>query len=695
MGDATLFPWAPEDSGTDGARLEGSDDAEDAAQVILDSPVPHLDHEFDYAVPRALDADAVVGARVRVPFGGSELNGFIVGRGPVRTTKALVALKKVYSPLPVLNQEIYALAKKVAQRYCGTTSDVLRAAVPSRMARVESEFTYEEADGAPSGYPHRTPGVESLAGYPGSEQLLDSLRNGGSPRLALTSYQATGAHGRWQQFLSLIEATLASDRSVLVIVPDQGLLEQFVDFMALHAPALWTVSLDAEEGPTARYRNFLTVLTERAHVVVGLRAACFAPVRNLGLILCWDDGDPSYAERRAPYHHAREVLLMRAALKPCALVFAGHARSVPIQRLVENGYLQSLSLPRALVRKESPAASNARDSYRQSHDPYADVTRIPTSVFAVAREALHRGPVLFQVTRAGYAAALRCSTCFASARCAVCGGPLYQSSSDAPVQCRWCHATATTFTCAVCHGHRLERSVPGQSRTVEEIGKAFPGVNVVSSAAGRIVRKVSAAPALVVATVGAEPYPAEGYAAVILLDGDSLLALEGLTSAEDAARRWFNAAALARPRAEGGEAVIVATASPAADAIVRWDPAGFAERELAQRTDLALPPSVRLAVVSGELDDVEAFVADLSLPEHVRVAGPFPEENRPSVVTIQRTDSLGVLADESPAVAQTFLFFPYSVAEQTTHELRSARVRASLKRDHGAVRIQCDDVSSL
>ena len=38
----------------------------------------------------------------------------------------------------------------------------------------------------------------------------------------------------------------------------------------------------------------------------------FAPVAGLGLVVLWDDGDDLHAEPRAPYPHAREVLVLRA-----------------------------------------------------------------------------------------------------------------------------------------------------------------------------------------------------------------------------------------------------------------------------------------------------------------------------------------------------------------------------------------------
>ena len=95
-----------------------------------------------------------------------------------------------------------------------------------------------------------------------------------------------------------------------------------------------------------------------------------------------------------------------------------------------------------------------------------------------------------------------------------------------------------------------------------------------------------------VATPGAEPVADGGYAAVLLLDTWLLLAAPDLRAGEEALRRWLDAAALARSGAAGGRVVVVGDpAHPALQALVRWDPAGFAGRELAERPSAHLPPA--------------------------------------------------------------------------------------------------------
>ncbi len=50
------------------------------ARVALMTPVPHLDHVFDYEVPEKLAAAAVPGVRVRVRLAGRLVDGFVLER---------------------------------------------------------------------------------------------------------------------------------------------------------------------------------------------------------------------------------------------------------------------------------------------------------------------------------------------------------------------------------------------------------------------------------------------------------------------------------------------------------------------------------------------------------------------------------------------------------------------------------------
>jgi primosomal protein N' (replication factor Y) len=167
--------------------------------------------------------------------------------------------------------------------------------------------------------------------------------------------------------------------------------------------------------------------------------------------------------------------------------------------------------------------------------------------------------------------------------------------------------------------------VTGARRTAEEIGRSLPGHTVITSGSGEVHARVSAEPAIVIATPGAEPVAEGGYTAVLLLDAWASLDLPVLDAPLESVRRWMAAAALAR----SGRTVVLGGAPegvtlPAIEALVRWDPAWLAERELAERRELGLPPAVTMAQLRGSRRALEAALRQVELPAAAQVLGPMP-----------------------------------------------------------------------
>jgi primosomal protein N' (replication factor Y) len=418
-------------------------------------------------------------------------------------------------------------------------------------------------------------------------------------------------------------------------------------------------------------------------VVAGTRAAAFAPVHDLGLVALWDDGDDLYAEPRAPYPHTREVLLMRAHDTGCAAVLGGVARSVESAALVSRGWARDVAADRDTVRRHAPLVTvTGATDLELARDPMSRVARVPREAHAVLREALQSGPVLVQTPRAGYAVSLVCDRCRAPRRCDRCSGPLHLPAPDCPPTCRWCGVESQERGCPSCGSRGLRVPVVGERRTAEELGRAFPRVPVRRSSGDRVLDTVPERPAIVVATPGAEPVAEGGYAAVLLLDTWLVLARPDLRAAEEAVRRWFNAAALARPASAGGRVVAVGDPrEPTLQALVRWDPAGIAEREAADRASAHLPPASRLAVLSGPPDAVESLLAGLAQPPGAEVLGPVPATSAPGAADAARS--------EDSEQVRVVVRVPRRHGAELTRSLRAAQgVRAARKLPH--VRVQVD-----
>jgi primosomal protein N' (replication factor Y) len=344
-------------------------------------------------------------------------------------------------------------------------------------------------------------------------------------------------------------------------------------------------------------------------------------VLDLGLVVIWDDGDDLYDEPRAPYAHTRDVLALRSAQSGAAFLIGGFARTAEAQQLLESGWAREIVADREVLRASAPRVQAVGDDVELARDPAAAAARLPSLAWRTTRESLAAGhPVLVQVPRRGYVPALACARDRTPARCPTCAGPLSSAGSAAVPTCRWCGRPAVNWSCPHCGSHQLRAVVIGAGRTAEELGRAFPGSRVRTSGADRVLATVPGGAELVISTPGAEPVAPDGYGAALLLDGWALLSRADLRAGEETLRRWMTAAALVRP---GGVVVVGADAAiPAVQALVRWDPAGYAQRELAERNELGFPPAVRMAALTGAPDAVRELVATAALPSTAEIIGP-------------------------------------------------------------------------
>ncbi len=600
------------------------------ARVVVNKGVLHLDQFFDYAVPEELDEAAQPGVRVRVRFGagahqvrggrregGRLIDGFVVERRAESDYSGpLAALADVVSPEPVLSAELLGLARAVADRYAGSLADVLQLAIPPRNARAESKASPEPLP------PPAAPEAGTWDRYVNGPAFLAALAGGGAPRAVWTALP--GPH--WADELArAVVATLASGRGALVVVPD-GRVAARVDtaLTALLGEGRHAL-LTAEAGPEKRYREWLAVRRGAVRAVVGTRAAMFAPVRDLGLVVIWDDGDGSHSEQHAPQPHAREVLLLRAAHDKCGFLLGGTSCTVEAAQLVGTGWALPLAAGREQVRTAAPLVRTIGDG-ELARDEAARAARLPSLAWQAVREGLKTGPVLVQVPRRGYVPRLACERCRTPARCRHCAGPL-EAPRERELHCGWCGRDEPAWHCVECGNTRLRAQIVGARRTAEELGRAFPAVPVRTSGRDHVLDSVPGRPALVVSTPGAEPVAEGGYAAALLLDGWAMLGRPDLRAGEEALRRWIQAGSLVRGQSEGGTVVVVAepTLRPV-QALVRWDPVGHAQRELAERAELGFPPVSRMAAVLGRGEVVAAFLAAAAaeLPADAEVLGPVP-----------------------------------------------------------------------
>lgn len=567
------------------------------ARVVIDSPLPQLDRVFDYLVPNEMAASINRGSRVLVQFGrGRSLTeGFVVDLVDESDYSGkLSEIEKLVSEMPALTADIYKLARAVADRQVVAISDVLKLAVPTRSVAVEKRWLDSLESDA------------SLLFDPPATSMVDES----SYRETSIINPSTDERGpAWAvELVQRCTQMVLQRKSSIVLLPDFRDQAAFIKAAAGTPVEPLLVEYAGDQTKSKRYAAFLKALSSDVSIVVGSRAAVYAPVMNLGLIAIWDDGDSSHLEQSSPYSHSREVALIRQAQSNCSIFFASHVRSSEIQRLVEIGYL--------------------RDNVQAFERPACTTTdqevRVDGHAWQAIRDGLKTGPVLIQVAGKGSSVSGFCSNCSSRATCNKCNGPIWLDRNN-QVRCRWCNLINANFHCHSCGSTKLRGGRAGTIRTLEEFGRGFPGVLLVESTGDHKRASVSNLPQLVVATPGAEPRAEHGYSAVVILDAQQALAKDSLRATEDAVRNWANAIALG---ATGSKSVIVGLHGDLALNMSAWNMQLIAAKELSSRRELRFPPAVRLASIFAEQTVLQAVLSDLQQNPEIEILGPIPVYER-------------------------------------------------------------------
>ena len=524
---------------------------------------------FDYSVPPGWSDEVQVGTRVRAPFHGRTVRGWVVDEDVGASAGVAVLPLKSWlgwGPPPALVE----LAEWAAWRWAGPASFFLRSASPATIVRsLPTPPTWPDlaaGQGSPSGLDLdlARPGVTVVRQPPVTDPLDLVLSVVGDP------------------------AVRTRGGSVLVLVPSSGWAERLTARLVRRGCPVAAAWEQARAGWP---------------VVVGSRAAAWSPVPRLAAVVMLDAHDSAYREESAPTYSALDVVLERARREdaPCIV-----ASPVPPVALAGHQDFRTVAPSRPQERAGWPVLERVD---RRGADPRSgmfseEFVRLARSVLDDAA-ATERGPFVCVYNRTGGARLLACRHCGELARCARCGAAAAQPRGEELLRCPRCDATRPVV-CAACGRLRMKTLRAGVSRLREELA-ALLGTEVGEVTGPRAAggeTPVPAAPVL----IGTEAvlHRVRRAAAVAFLDIDLHLLAPRLSAAEETMALFVRAARLVGARGAGPswarmQAQTRVPEHPLLRAVALGEPTEVLAEEVAIRRTSALPPYSALAVVSGAL----------------------------------------------------------------------------------------------
>ncbi|TCD54907.1 hypothetical protein EJ419_00490 [Alloscardovia theropitheci] len=614
------------------------------ARVVLDVQTAHLGQFFDYIVPQKFSEIAQPGTLIRARFGNRRCTGVIWERVQSSNApqSALKSIEKVLSPHTHISAHMRADIEAIATFFGGSRANIVRLAVPPRVAKVEQEISIASRSGAL--VDELSEGVRSFARN--TEEELVQLYSGITQVSRAMSMTSMSSHiiwdtlpgvSQWERDLAWIASTARiQGRQVVMVLPDMRHVEQisraldvagFKQFTSDNALGKWQgnyVILNASLPAADRYRSYLAVAQGLVGCVIGTRAAMYAPVGANAVFISFHDSVYQNWDGFTPYPNVRDVLSIRAKRSNGIVINAGYVRSIENQWQAEHNEKSVIEV-HGLNAIISQRCAWIRHLNKEELERIADPAigaRVPSVAVKVLRDAAERGPVLLSIPARSQSAVLCCSSCRKVAQCRRCLGPLMPgntSSNGRPV-CQWCASVAMQWSCRHCGNETIRLLHVGTEGTAQELSTLVPGIPIVISTphmARGIVNEISDKPALVIATPGAEPIirnrengQAMGYQAIAIIDAWTSLYGSSLDQRIDTLTTWSQVAAMCVPRTQNGQVLILGEADRSiSQALMVWDSRILSHREVEQAKQTGLPPSTSAALVWGERDSVNRMVS--------------------------------------------------------------------------------------
>ncbi|MDD4939862.1 MAG: primosomal protein N' [Candidatus Omnitrophica bacterium] len=519
------------------------------AGIVFGLPV---EGPFDYSVDSQIAGKIKTGSRVWVNFCGRKKMGYVAGIKTRSDIKNIKPVLQLIDDTPVIERNIFSLAGRLSVYYGCSLGEALETALPEALRK-----------------------GRNIAGTGQGASSARASSSGGSTVLIhdLSS-------SRWETYLKKIRENLENNRSVIMLLPGaksaekakQVLLENFkIEPLLLYRKQ----PRELEAWQEAR------VLLPA--VVIGMRSAVFAPVKNLGLIIIDEEQDTAYKQDQVPHYHAREAAFMRQKIEHIDILLGSSAPSMEIYHLAKSGKIGYKLLPRIKAYPEIKIIDMRREG-RVYKEKNIILSKYLQDCIAQTLEA--KGKVLLFLNRKGFATFVSCPNCAEVLKCPRCSVNLVYHFKQNALSCHLCHYKAPApKICPNCNASYIRYAGTGTEKIESELARVFPAARI------KMLDKEYPPDAenadIIISASSITEKGGGGFDLVCALAIDNSLNRSDLRSSE----KVF--ASLSGLLSLTGKKMVIQTripTHPILKAIERNDAGIFYDKELQERKQLGFPP---------------------------------------------------------------------------------------------------------
>jgi len=620
------------------------------AEVALSRVAKYIDNIYHYSVPPSLKDKAKIGSQILIPFGSRKDIGYIVGFTEKTDVKKIKDIIDVTSEYPLFSKESVDLAKWLSEYYLSFFINALRAVMPPGTVAKEKtklkDRKRRKKPQAPSAKSQEEIQIgKPLDATPDQKKALDlvfeSLKKGEPETILL--YGITGS-GKTEVYLQTIAELLRQDKGSIVLVPEISLtpqlIERFRDRFKDHISII-------HSHMTGKQRNseWQRIVRGESKIVLGVRSAIFAPVKDLALIVIDEEYEMSYKQDQNPRYHARTVAEEISRTKGIPLILGSATPSVETFYKAEKGIYKKAVLPKRIDDKPLPPVEviDMREEIKTNNRGV-----LSAKLKKEIKATLSRGEqIILFLNRRGYFTFVMCRECGYTVECPKCSVSLVYHSKDKKLRCNHCSfKSEAPIICPKCQSSSIRYFGTGTQRIEQEVADIFPNAKITRVDRDTVAKrgaheeifaafKEGKSNVLIGTQMVTKGLDLANVTLVGVVAADTAFNIPDFRSAEHSFQLLTQVAGRAGRHHLPGK-VIIQTYNPDHYAIQyasKHDYEGFYKEEIKLREELGYPPFQKLIniLISGEeekkslkvAEDLMKFI-EKRIGENSEALGPVP-----------------------------------------------------------------------
>ncbi|MGL5100602.1 MAG: replication restart helicase PriA, partial [Fusobacteriaceae bacterium] len=273
--------------------------------------------------------------------------------------------------------------------------------------------------------------------------------------------------GKTEIYIELLKRAYAEGNNSIFLVPEISLTPQIINRFHLEFGGELAV-LHSKLTESEKNIQWELIGNGKKRVVLGVRSAIFAPIKNLQYIIIDEEHETTYKQDTNPRYNAKMVAIKRAELEGAKVILGSATPSVESYYYTEKGIFRLFKIERRFNNSQLPRIETV-DMKQEENQFFSE------KLLEKMRDVLIKGEqVVILINRKGYSTYIQCKDCGHVEECPHCSIKYSYYQRDNRLKCNYCGLSHKfTGKCTKCKGGNILHSGKGVEKIAEELERIF------------------------------------------------------------------------------------------------------------------------------------------------------------------------------------------------------------------------------